>query len=118
MEYFMGTAKGREVKQVVEGNRELYTSPIILAEIYSKSIRVDGEARAKQRIEFILNRTGVIEVDERIGIEAGLIHVEGREKAKDFGLADALILASTRSKKIKVLTLDHHFKFFLDSELL
>jgi predicted nucleic acid-binding protein len=118
MEYFMGTDKGKKVKQLVESSKELHTSPIILAEIYSKSIRIEQEAKARQRVEFVLKRTSVIEVNEKIGIEAGSIHAEGKQKAKDFGLADALILASARSKKVKVLTSDRHLKFFDSAELL
>ncbi len=34
IEYFMGTKKGEEVKEVVESNAQLYASPIVIAEIY------------------------------------------------------------------------------------
>ncbi|HID20618.1 MAG TPA: type II toxin-antitoxin system VapC family toxin [Methanophagales archaeon] len=44
IEYFMGTEKGEEVKEVVESDLQLYTSPIVIAEIYSKFLRTDGKA--------------------------------------------------------------------------
>jgi len=51
-------------------------------------------------------------LDENIAVEAAKIHAENKVKIPDFGLADAIILASARSRKIKVLTGDIHFKKF------
>ena len=110
MEYFMGTEKGKKVKEIIESDEILYTSPVILAEIYSKSQRTDG--RGKERVEFILKRCVVVELDEEIGIEAGKIHAEMKPKVKDFGMIDALILASANKKGLKVLTGDKHFEHF------
>jgi hypothetical protein len=36
MEYFMGTPKGEKVQELVDDDLQLYTSPIVIAEIYSK----------------------------------------------------------------------------------
>jgi len=85
IEYFMGTEMGVEVKQVVESDVQLYTSPIVIAEIYSKSLK---------------------------------IHAESKETMKDFGLADAFVLASARCKSVRVLTGDPHFKDFSESVML
>ncbi len=41
---------------------------------------------------------------------AGEVHAEVRRKVADFGLADAFVLATARSKGFKVLTGDPHFK--------
>lgn len=57
-------------------------------------------------------------LDEDIAVEAAKIHVEYKVKTPDFGLADAIILASARSRKIKVLTGDLHFKNFNDAIML
>ncbi len=116
MEYFMGTHKGEKVKRFVDDDLQLYTSPIVIAEIYSKSLRTDG--KAEERKDFILKRCAVVLPNENIAVEAAKIHAENKVKTPDFGLADAIILASARSRKIKVLTGDPHFKIFDDAILL
>lgn len=116
MEYFMGTRKGEKVKRFVEDNSQLYTSPIVIAEIYSKSQRTDGNAQ--ERTDFIMKRCAVVVLDEKIAIEAAKIHAENKVKTPDFGLADAIILASARSRNMKVLTGDPHFKNFNDAVML
>jgi predicted nucleic acid-binding protein len=116
MEYFMGTLKGGKVKGFVDDDSQLYTSPIVIAEIYSKSLRTDG--KAEERKDFIIKRCAVVLLDENIAVEAAKIHAENKVKTPDFGLADAIILASARSRKIKVLTGDPHFKNFDDAVML
>lgn len=116
MEYFMGTLKGGKVKGFVDNDSQLYTSPIVIAEIYSKSLRTDG--KAEERKDFIMKRCAVVLLDEYIAVEAAKIHAENKVKTPDFGLADAIILASARSRNIKVLTGDPHFKNFNDAVML
>jgi predicted nucleic acid-binding protein len=116
LEYFMGTEKGERVKEVVESNIKLYTSPIVIAEIYSKSLRTDG--RAEERRDFIVKRCAIIPIDEEIAVETAKIHAEAKKSMGDFGLADAFVLASARFKNVKVLTGDPHFKDFLESIML
>lgn len=57
-------------------------------------------------------------LDEKIAIEAAKIHAENKVKTQDFGLADAIILASARSRNMKVLTGDPHFNNFKDAVML
>ena len=113
MEYFMGTQEGEKVRRFVDDDIQLYTSPIVIAEIYSKSLRTDGNA--EERKDFIVKRCALIVLDEIIAVEAAKIHAEKKIKTPDFGLADALILASARNRKIKVVTGDPHFKDFKDA---
>ncbi len=116
MEYFMGTAKGEKVKKLVDDDSQLYTSPIVIAEIYSKSLRTDGNA--EERKDFIIKRCAVISLDVNIAVESAKIHAENKVKTHDFGLADAIILASARSRNMKVLTGDIHFREFKDAVML
>jgi predicted nucleic acid-binding protein len=88
----------------------------VVAEIYSKSLRTDG--KADERKDFILKRCAIVAFDVKIAVEAAKIHAENRVMTHDFGLADAIILASARSRKIKVLTGDPHFKNFKDAVML
>ena len=98
IEYFMGTEMGEEVKEVVESGEQLYTSPIVIAEIYSKSLRTDG--RAEERRDFIVKRCASIPIEEEIAVEAAKIHAEAKKTMNDFGLADAFVLASARYKHV------------------
>ena len=116
MEYFMGTQEGEKVRRFVDDDMQLYTSPIVIAEIYSKSLRTDGNA--EERKDFIIKRCALIVLDEIIAVEAAKIHAEKKIKTPDFGLADALILASARNRKIKVVTGDPHFKDFKDAVMM
>ncbi|MCD4767886.1 MAG: PIN domain-containing protein [Methanosarcinales archaeon] len=116
MEYFMGTQEGEKVRRFVDDDMQLYTSPIVIAEIYSKSLRTDGNA--EERKDFIVKRCALIVLDEIIAVEAAKIHAEKKIKTPDFGLADALILASARNRKIKVVTGDPHFKDFKDAVMM
>jgi predicted nucleic acid-binding protein len=116
IEYFIGTQKGEEVKKLVDDDIQLYTSPIVIAEIYSKSLRTDGNAEVRK--DFIIKRCALIIIDENIAVEAAKIHAENKIKTPDFGLADAFILASARNKRLNVLTGDPHFKDFKDAVML
>jgi predicted nucleic acid-binding protein len=116
IEYFMGTEIGEEVKEVVESNVQLYTSPIVIAEIYSKSLRTDG--RAEERRNFIVKRCVVIPINEEIAVKAAKIHAEAKKTMEDFGLADAFVLASARYINVKVLTGDPHFKDYSESVMI
>jgi len=116
MEYFMGTQEGEKVRRLVDDDIQLYTSPIVIAEIYSKSLRTDGNA--EERKDFIMKRCALIVLDENIAVEAAKIHAENKIRTPDFGLADAIILASARNRKIKVVTGDPHFKDFIDAVML
>ncbi len=114
IEYFMGTKKGIEVKKVIDGPSMTYTSPTVIAEVYSKSIRTDGPKKADERVNFILDRCVFVATDEKIAMTAGKIHGEMKPQIKEFGLADAFILASANSRGVKILTGDSHLKHLED----
>ena len=119
MEYFIGTARGRRVKEIVEGvSEECLVSAINVAEIYSKSIKTDGIARAEERRRFITSRCAVVEVTERMAVEAAKIDVEMKEKVKGWGLADSIVLATARDSGARILTGDEHFEGLAESEML
>ncbi|WP_456474345.1 PIN domain-containing protein [Candidatus Pyrohabitans sp.] len=118
LEYFMGTKLGEKVRDIVESNKVLYTSPVIISEVLSKSIRTDGLEKGKERVEFIVERCVVVPLDEEKGFLAGEIHGEMKRMDKSFGLMDALILATARQRKVKVLTKDRHFAGFEEAVML
>ena len=119
MEYFMGTARGRRVRGIVEEvTAECLVSAINVAEIYSKSIRTDGIARAEERRRFIRSRCAIVEFGERLAVEAAKVDVEMKGKVKGWGLADSIVLATARDSGARILTGDEHFKGLADAEML
>jgi predicted nucleic acid-binding protein len=57
-----------------------------------------------------LSNSQVMNVDEELSKHAGLLHAEMRRTEKDFGLADAYVLATAKKLKSKILTGDLHFR--------
>jgi predicted nucleic acid-binding protein len=81
---------------------------VTLAEVLSKFIRNHKDpAMALQAIE---DNTALEPVDTGLAKLAGELHAELRKKIRDFGLADAFVLATARKKSAKVLTGDPHFE--------
>ena len=109
IEYLRGSKAGEKVRAIFEEeNSEIYTCAVTVAEVISKV------AREGQNVEIIydvlLNNSQVVNVDEEVSKEAGLLHAQMRKIKKDFGLADVYVLATARKLKSKVLTGDFHFE--------
>jgi predicted nucleic acid-binding protein len=119
MEYFMGSERGEKVKKIVgDATTECLVSAINIAEIYSKSIKVDGIDRAEDRRSFILSRCAVISVNDELAVEAAKIDVNMKKKVKGWGLADSIVLATARAASAKIVTWDKHFQGLVEVELL
>jgi len=117
IEYFAGTEKGLEVKQILEAAEEAYTPSIVLAEISSKYAREGADTETiRRRLETITEITPVVPISPAIALkipEARRDLLENTRKQgikKKPGLADAIVLATTRHLKGKVVTADQHFK--------
>ncbi|MEM2107912.1 MAG: PIN domain-containing protein [Candidatus Bathyarchaeia archaeon] len=109
IEYLIGSEAGAKVKQLMEEeNNELYTSAVTLAEVISKT------AREKQNVEaaydIITSNSNIIDVNEQLSKETGILHAKMRKTKKDFGLADAYVLAIAIKIGAKIITGDPHFK--------
>ena len=87
-----------------------------IAEVVSKVAR--KSMNVKTAYDVLLNNSQVVNADEEISLEAGLLHFEMRKTMKDFGLADAYVLATARKLKAKVLTGDPHFKNMKEAVLI
>lgn len=119
MEYFMGSERGEKVKRIVgDAANECLVSAINIAEIYSKSIRVDGIDLAEDRRSFILSRCAVIDVNDVLAVEAAKIDVDMKKKVKGWGLADSIVLATARASGAKIVTWDKHFQGIAEVESL
>ena len=117
VEYLVGSQCGVKVKEILdEDNSEVYTCAITLGEVISKVAREGRDAEAAY--DMLLSNSKVANVDEVLSFQAGLLHCEMRKTLKDFGLADAYVLAAARKLRAKVLTGDIHFKNVKDAILI
>lgn len=117
IEYLIGSESGAEVNTILEKEtNEIYTCAVTVAEVISKVAREGRDV--KVAYDVLVNNSQVINVDEELSKETGLLHAEMRKTEKDFGLADAYVLATARKLKSKVLTGDTHFKSVKEAVLL
>jgi len=109
VEYLIGSERGTKVKEILDVTEsEVYTCAITLGEVISKVARQKRDITAAYNL--LLNNSRVVDVDEELSLQAGLLHCEMRKTVKDFGLSDACVLATARKLKSKILTGDPHFK--------
>ena len=103
IEYFSGSDLGRIVKGYVDGMETIYTPVIDLLEIKTKYIRENK--KWKSRIDFIFERSSIIDINSNIALIAA-------DMKKEFSLysIDAIIYASARTMKSKLLTKDGPFE--------
>ena len=60
VEYFMGTSAGEKVREIIDSTiHERLTPSICVAEIYAKSLRVEGFEKAELRRSFISTSSAV-----------------------------------------------------------
>ncbi len=102
IEYLDGTDAGRKVTATLESSDGVFTCAVTLAEVVSKDAQI--------AYDVLLSNSQIVCVDEELSLQAGLLHSEMRKTSKDFGLADAYVLATARRLKAKILTGDAHFK--------
>jgi predicted nucleic acid-binding protein len=107
IEYFAGSKLGRNVKELVDGMEIIYTPSIGLLEIKHKYQRENK--KWKKRINFICDRSLIIDVNSEIALLAADMKYE-------YGLysIDAIIYSSAKKMKSKLLTKDSHFKNLKD----
>jgi predicted nucleic acid-binding protein len=109
IEYFVGSRSGEKVKAVLEdGDNEIFTCAVTVAEVVSKICREGRDFETAYDV--VVSDSQVVNVDEEVSKEAGVLHSEMRKTRRDFGLADAYVLAVARRTKSRILTGDVHFK--------
>lgn len=109
IEFFRGTKKGEVAKTFIESGKSA-TSTMTIAELSEKYER---ESRNfKENFDFIISQSKLVNLDTEIAILAGKINCENKKKIKNWGMADAIILATANSLNAKVVTGDEHFRTF------
>ena len=117
VEYLIGSEFGKKLNEVLdESNNEVYTCAITLGEVISKVAREKRDTEAAYTM--LLSNSQIVNVDEELSKHAGLLHCEMRKITKDFGLADAYVLATAKMLKAQILTGDAHFKGVKEAVLL
>ncbi len=117
VEFFIGSEKGEIVKKYLLSENEIYTPSVVLAEIARKYFRENiSEKTVRKRIELITKISTIVDIDEELAVESGKAYLELIKHAKKQGLKqkpsliDAIILATARKLKAKIITGDKHFK--------
>jgi predicted nucleic acid-binding protein len=109
IEYFTATKAGTKVKTMLEQeNNEIYTCAVTIAEIISKTTREKQDTEAVY--DTLTTNSNIIDADNQLSKQAGILHAQTRKTKKDFGLADAYVLATARMINARILTGDPHFK--------
>jgi len=90
----------------IEGNEHLITSVITIAELERHN--TGNPATMDEMLLEIQQRSRIVPIDISIARLAGGV----RNRIKDGGIADALIMATAIKNHAKVLTGNPHFKIF------
>jgi predicted nucleic acid-binding protein len=106
VEFFNGTEKGTIVRRLLDENA-CFTSAICLAEL---SEWIEKEKLDKARLLDVKSLSSIIPLDNDTLELAGVIKVSKRHSAKNFGLIDAIVLATAKQFGLKIVTGDKHFK--------
>lgn len=107
VEYFKGTKQGELADKFIESKKAV-TSVISIAEL-SEKYHNEGKD-FQERLDFIISKTKIINIDQKIAQMAGKINFENKKKIKDWGMADSIILATGILTNAKVVTGDEHFR--------
>jgi len=117
IEYLIGSKAGTKVKTIIDNEENrIYTTAVTLAEVMSKIAREKQDTNTAYHI--LLSNSDIIDIDEELSKETGIIHAEMRKTKKDFGLADAYVLATARKLGTHILTGDPHFKGLKEATLI
>jgi len=110
IEYFMGTRAGEKAKPIIESQEEKITPTICLAEVYAKTLKVEGRELAEKQRAFIKEKSALAQLDEAIAVASAGVQTEMKKEIDGWGLADSIVYATALLKKADVITGDQHFK--------
>lgn len=111
IEYFLGTAAGHNAKEFIESENGI-TPTIVIAELAEKYRRERLPITAD--LDFIIAKTRIAPLDIKIAERAGALSHDRKQKVKRWGLADSIVLATSREYGAKLVTGDEHFRDLAD----
>ena len=106
-EYHSGSEKGLKIREVIE-TENIATSIITIAELSDKFHREDVDF--EKLLLFIRSRSAILPITVSIAVQAGQLKKKMRRKAKDFGLADAIILQTALENDAQLISGDSDFR--------
>ena len=116
IELFLGSPKGKRVREIIEGAESVYTPDTVLAELSRKYLRENvPEKEVRERLAVVEGASHILLITLDLAVSASRAYSELLERAKKKrvtlpGLFDGIVLGATRLKKAKVVTGDPHFK--------
>lgn len=115
IEFFLESKKGEKVKHYLE-TRSCYTSIVSVAEIsnWASKQKLDG----RELIMYVMEMTQLVDLNLKIAFLSGELNFQRKQKARDWGMIDSIILATAQIYNLKILTKDSHFKDLPGVELL
>jgi predicted nucleic acid-binding protein len=96
-----------QVKSELQTRKRRYVSAITIHEVYRISLEGEGRDVAKIRKASIERDFEIIDVDSDIAAESAEIKVS---QGRDFPIADAIISATAKLRKLVCFTDDSHIK--------
>ena len=96
-----------QIKSELLAHKRRYTSAITIHEVYRISLEEEGRDVAKIRKTAIERDFQIIVVDSDIAAESAEIKVS---QGRDFPIADAIIAATAKLKKLDCFTDDNHIR--------
>ena len=111
VEYFRGSAAGRRVKEILEGDEVLFTPSICLAELKAKYLTERHDPT--ERLRLIKFRTSIIALDASVAETAADLKLTHR-----LHMVDAIVLACARRCGSDLMTEDKHFRGIPGVEML
>jgi predicted nucleic acid-binding protein len=96
-----------KVRLELQTHKRRYTSAITIQEVYRISLVGEGREVAKVRKSAIERDFQIIDVDSDIAAQSAEIKVS---QGRDFPIADAIIAATAKLKKLVCFTDDDHIK--------
>jgi len=107
IEYFRGTERGEKAREFIESGKSA-TSSIVIAELSEKYSREGRDF--EEDFNFIVSSAKIVDLSKELAISAGKINFENKKKIKNWGMSDAIILATANLLGAKVVTGDEHFR--------
>jgi predicted nucleic acid-binding protein len=124
IELFSGSLKGKKVQNLIHDAEEIVTPSIVLAEFAKKYLRDKlPESDLKHRLGLIHSMSHTIDLTTDLAVASAKAYFEMLENTRKKkiagssrpGLADGIILATTRMVHGKVVSGDPHFENLPDT---
>ncbi len=116
VELFLGSLKGRRVKEILDTADSVYTPDTVVAELSRKYLReAVPEKAARERLGTVQEASHILRITPDLAMSASQAYFELSEKAKKArldspSLFDGIVLGAARLKEAKVVTGDPHFR--------